>query len=175
LYSLLSVVRKTPYRVYLLIDEYDNFANEVMMGSGEINPSRYKALLSAESLLKTLFKAVKSASGGHGLERVFITGVSPVLMHDITSAYNVAKNIYLEPEFNDLCGFRESELLDVLNKIVKECEFSPERAQEALTLMKTFYNGYRFNETVKELIYNPTYSIFGVFSEKLQISALNVG
>jgi len=172
--SLLSAVRQTPYRLYLLIDEYDNFANEAMMGAGEINPSRYKALLSAESSLKTLFKAVKSAGSGGGLERVFITGVSPVLMHDITSAYNVAKNIYLESEFNDLCGFRESELLLALNQIAKECDLPPEMAQEALIIMKTFYNGYCFSETADELIYNPTLVLYFLesFQKKCQFPRL---
>ncbi|TGN99879.1 ATPase AAA, partial [Candidatus Thiomargarita nelsonii] len=103
--SALTAIKQSPYRLYLLIDEYDNFANEVLMGRGEISPSRYKTLLSSEGTLKTFFRTVKSASSGRGLERVFITGVSPVLMTDITSAYNVAEDIYLEPEFNDLCGF----------------------------------------------------------------------
>ncbi|OAD20226.1 hypothetical protein THIOM_004089 [Candidatus Thiomargarita nelsonii] len=65
--SALTAIKQTPYRLYLLIDEYDNFANEVMMGRGKISPSRYKALLSAEGSLKTFFRAVKSASSGRGL------------------------------------------------------------------------------------------------------------
>jgi hypothetical protein len=158
--SVLAAISQTPYRLYLLIDEYDNFANELMMGRGEINPARYKALLSAESSLKTLFRAVKSASSGGGLERVFITGVSPVLMSDITSAYNVAENIYMEPAFNELCGFRESELKSVLNQIVEECELSSQKGQEALSLMQTFYNAYCFSERANELVYNPTLALY---------------
>ncbi len=154
--STLIAIRQTPYKLYLLIDEYDNFANEVMMGRGEINPERYKALLSAETSLKTFFKTVKSAASGRGLERVFITGVSPVLMSDITSSYNVAEDIYLEPDFNDLCGFKESEIQTVLNQIVEE----PQKKQDALNMMKTFYNGYCFNETVQEFIYNPTLVLY---------------
>ncbi|MCK5521818.1 MAG: AAA family ATPase, partial [Thiomargarita sp.] len=164
--SLLSAVRQTPYRLYLLIDEYDNFANEVMMGRGEINPKRYKALLSADSSLKTFFRAVKSASSGRGLERVFITGVSPVLMSDITSAYNVAEDIYLEPDFNHLCGFKESELASVVTQIVAECSLAPEKGQAALNLMQTFYNGYCFSESVNELVYNPTLALY--FLKKFQ-------
>jgi len=158
--SLLTAVRLSHYRLYLLIDEYDNFANEVLMGRGEISPSRYKTLLSAEGSLKAIFKAVKSASSGRGLERVFITGVSPVLMSDITSAYNVAEDIYFEPEFNDLCGFRESELRAVLTKIVEECKLEPQKGQDALTLMQQFYDGYCFSEQVNELIYNPTLALY---------------
>ncbi|HIE02661.1 MAG TPA: AAA family ATPase, partial [Thiotrichaceae bacterium] len=158
--SLLSAVRKTPYKLYLLIDEYDNFANEVLMGHGKISPSRYKSLLSAEGSLKTIFKAVKSASGGQGLERVFLTGVSPVLMSDITSAYNVAKNIYLRHEFNDLCGFKENEIKDILTKIVKACGLTTAKLNQALRLMQTFYDGYCFSDQISQEIYNPTLALY---------------
>ncbi|MCK5522440.1 MAG: AAA family ATPase, partial [Thiomargarita sp.] len=158
--SVLAAISQTPYRLYLLIDEYDNFANEVMMGKGEINPKRYKALLSADSSLKTFFRAVKSASSGRGLERVFITGVSPVLMSDITSAYNVAKNIYLEPEFNDLCGFKESEIKTALTQIVKKCGFEEDKIKPTLSLIRAFYDGYCFSEFSSQEIYNPTLALY---------------
>ncbi len=158
--SLLRAVRTTPYKLYIFIDEYDTNANEVMMGGNQISNSRYDALTSAESSLKTLFKAVKSASSGQGLERVFITGVSPVLMTDITSSYNVAKDIYLRSEFNDLCGFRESELASIVNNIAKECDLTSTKAEQALTLMKDFYDGYCFNYRKTEDIYNPTLALY---------------
>ncbi|MDM8562194.1 AAA family ATPase, partial [Candidatus Marithioploca araucensis] len=158
--SALIAVQSTEYKLYLLIDEYDNFANEMMMGRGEINPKRYKALLSAESSLKTFFRAVKSASSGRGLERVFITGVSQILMSDITSAYNVAKNIYLEPEFNELCGFKESEIKTALTQIVKECGFEEDKIKPALSLMRAFYDGYCFSEFGSQEIYNPTLALY---------------
>jgi hypothetical protein len=158
--SLLSAVLLSHHRFYLLIDEYDNFANEVLMGRAEISPNRYKALLSAESSLKALFKTVKSGSSGRGLERVFITGVSPVLMADITSAYNVAKNIYLSPKMNDLCGFQESEVSDILRQIVQECGLPAETFTEALRLMQTFYDGYCFSDMTAKTIYNPTLALY---------------
>jgi hypothetical protein len=164
--SLLSAVRQTPYRLYLLIDEYDSFANDLMMGRGETNLERYKALLSTEGSLKALFRTVKAASSGRGLERVFITGVSPVLMSDITSAYNVAKNIYFEPEFNDLCGFEELEIKAVLTQIGKECEFDKDKISQALNLIRAFYNSYCFSEFSTQQIYNPTLALY--FFESFQ-------
>jgi len=158
--SALIAVQSSDYQLYLLIDEYDNFANELMMGRGKIDPARYKALLSAESSLKTFFRTIKSASSGRGLERVFITGVSPVLMNDITSAYNVATNIYFEPEFNDLCGFQALEIKTVLTQIVKECGFEKEKMTQALNLIQAFYNGYCFNESSAQNIYNPTLALY---------------
>lgn len=158
--SLLNAVLQTPYRLYLLIDEYDNFANELMMGAAAQDHSRYQTLLSGEGALKALFKAVKSAGGGGGLERVFITGVSPVMLTDLTSSYNVAKNIYLEPEFNDLCGFVEAELQSVLERVVTACQLPTNTIAEALATMRTFYNGYCFNTMTTQWIYNPTLSLY---------------
>ncbi len=152
--SALTVVSQTPHKLYLLIDEYDNFANEVLMAKRE----QYEALLYGEGLLKTVFKAVKAGAGGQGLDRVFITGVSPVVLSDMTSGYNVAKNIYLEPELNDLCGFTEPEIAAVLTRLASDgADWSH---AEALDTMRTFYNGYRFSEDADARIYNPTLSLY---------------
>jgi len=70
--SLLTSVSQTPHKLYLLIDEYDNFANELMM-SREVSRERYKTLVYGEGCLKALFKAVKLAAKGYGLDRAFIT------------------------------------------------------------------------------------------------------
>ena len=157
--SLASASRMTPYPVYLLIDEYDNFANTVMMGV-QSSEGRYKALVHEEGPLRTFFKAVKASTSSSMFDRVFITGVSPVLMSDITSGYNIAENIYFEPEFNDLCGFKQNEIEYVLKKIVDKCGFEKEKIKEAVSLMRTYYNGYTFFYTADEQIYNPTLSLY---------------
>jgi len=157
--SLVSSVRMTPYPAYLLIDEYDNFANTIMMGLHS-EEDRYKAIVHDEGPLKTFFKAVKSATSGAMFDRVFITGVSPVVMSDITSGYNIAENIYFEPEFNDLCGFRQEEIEAVLKEIVDQCEFEKKKIQEAVHLMTVYYNGYNFSHAIDEYVYNPTLCLY---------------
>jgi hypothetical protein len=142
--SVLAAVSQTPRRLYLLIDEYDNFANEVL-ASRDRGEDRYQDLVAGEGVIKTVFKAVKAAAEGRGLDRVFITGVSPVVMADITSGYNVVKDISLEPTLADLCGFHESEILAILQQIVADCGLPAERIDEALAMMRTFYNGYNFS------------------------------
>ncbi|MDQ6979408.1 MAG: AAA family ATPase, partial [Mariprofundaceae bacterium] len=79
--SLVTAVDDASLKLYLLIDEYDNFANDVMMGDSD---THYETLLHGEGVVRTVFKAVKGAASGMGLERVFITGVSPIAMSDIT-------------------------------------------------------------------------------------------
>lgn len=156
--SVLSAVSQTPHKLYLLVDEYDNFANEVLMADRDGSRDRYQALLYGEVLLKTVFKAVKAAAGGMGLDRVFITGVSPIVLSGMTSGYNVGENIYLLPQFNDLCGFTEAEVGMVLAQLATEGgDWSP---TEALATMRTFYNGYRFSEDATESLYNPTLSLY---------------
>ncbi|MDQ1301287.1 MAG: hypothetical protein QG637_1208 [Chloroflexota bacterium] len=159
--SALTAMRQTPYKLYLLIDEYDNFANELAMGGQLTGKQRYDALLRGEGALKTLFKAVKGAASGFGLDRVFITGVSPVVLSDLTSGYNVSEMITLQPEFNDLCGFHEAEIAVTLRQIAAACGWADAQAAEALEMVRTFYNGYRFTTaTAAERIYNPTLALY---------------
>lgn len=160
LQSALTAIQRTPYKLYLLIDEYDSFANRILMRPGVQHQGRYQDLVTGEGLLKTVFSAVKAASAGRGLDKVFLTGVSPLLMSDVTSGYNVAKSIYLEPEFHDLCGFTETEVLTVLQEIVQTCQLPKEKVTEALDFMRTLYNGYGFTRQPPHLIYNPTLSLY---------------
>ena len=163
--SLFIAVKRTPYKLYLLIDEYDNFANEVMMAGLSASKKPYEDLIYEEGALKAIFKMVKYGTKG-AIDRIFITGVSPVVMSDISSGFNIAKNIYLLPKFNDLCGFLEAEILAVLQEISKQCGFSTKQVKEVLAMMRSFYNGYSFAYEKEPLIYNPTNSIY--FLEYLQ-------
>ena len=156
--SALLAINSSVHKIYLLIDEYDNFANEILTSRN----TEYKALLHGEGLLKTVFKAVKAAASGQGLDRVFITGVSPVVLSDMTSGYNVATSIYLEPKFNELCGFTEIEL----NEILHNLSLDSEQKSHALNLMRTFYNGYRFSSKSEISVYNPTLTLY--FLKQLQ-------
>ncbi|MFH0997077.1 MAG: AAA family ATPase [Pseudomonadota bacterium] len=165
--SMLDAVRQTPYPIYLLIDEYDNFANEVMVDVLDDHKT-YEALVYEKGPLKTLFKVVKSLSVGNGFARTFITGVSPVMLSDITSGYNIAKNIYLNSVFNTLCGFEESEVQTALSDIAQTCELDQSQAIDALNMMRTWYNGYQFSANAKQPVYNPTLALY--FLEAFQQS-----
>ncbi|QEP45167.1 AAA family ATPase [Ectothiorhodospiraceae bacterium BW-2] len=157
--QLLSVAKRFNFPLYLLIDEYDNFANEVLT-SREQGRQRYNELVESEGVIKTVFKAVKAATDGLGLERVFITGVSPVVMSDITSGYNVAENISHWPEFHALCGLTAEELQPVCHQIAQHCQLPESAADEALAMMRNFYNGYRFCREEEQRLYNPTLTLY---------------
>ncbi|MDM8515000.1 AAA family ATPase [Desulfobacterales bacterium HSG16] len=157
--SLVSVSRKSGYPIYLLIDEYDNFANEVMMGSHD-KKAVYKALVFEEGPLKTFFKTIKSFTDGSGIDRIFITGVSPVVMSDITSGYNIGDDIFLDPDFNDLCGFTEKEIGNIMAELADECGLAQIDVQNAVDLMRTYYNGYLFSPDARMTVFNPTLAIY---------------
>ncbi|QEP42689.1 hypothetical protein D5085_05810 [Ectothiorhodospiraceae bacterium BW-2] len=156
---LLAAIRPLNTPLYLLIDEYDNFANEVLTRRDKGRES-YHELVESEGVIKTVFKAVKAATDGLGLERVFITGVSPVVMSDITSGYNVAKNISQRPRFARLCGFTGEEVMQLNQQIALECELPEGAAEEAMSLMQNFYNGYRFSGADTTRLYNPTLCLY---------------
>ncbi|MDM8538152.1 AAA family ATPase [Desulfobacterales bacterium HSG17] len=158
--ALISIIQMTDHNIYLLIDEYDNFANQVMMGVRREKHELYGALVYEEGPLRTLFKAVKSSASESIFDRIFITGVSPVVMSDITSGYNIAENIYLRYQFNDICGFTDNEIEEALKSIAEECDLSKDSIIEAAGLMRTYYNGYKFAVDAESFVYNPTLSTY---------------
>ncbi len=158
--SLMAVARKSGHKVYLLIDEYDNFANQVMMGVQQDKQKRYEALVFEEGPLRTLFKAVKSSTSDSLFDRIFITGVSPVVMSDITSGYNIAKNIYLNPVYNDLCGFRPEEVASATGAVIDACNLPEIEKMNAISMIQTWYNGYKFAPDAAETVYNPTLALY---------------
>ncbi len=153
---LLAAIRKTPYKLYLLVDEYDNFVNEVMVQDIDT----YHALFDAGGPFKELMKSVKEATEGQGLERVFITGVSPVALNDLTSGFNTAEDMSLEPALAGLCGFYEEELRDLLRPIAEERQLPPGEVDALVGMMRVWYNGYRFSEDADDVVYNPTNALF---------------
>ena len=89
--------------LYLLIDEYDNFANTVLAHRGR---GACESFTHGGGFYRNFFAALKAGTGaeGGGLERLFITGVSPITMDDVTSGFNIGANVTLEPELNGMLG-----------------------------------------------------------------------
>ena len=158
--SLANAVQNSGHSLYVMVDEYDNFANEVLVHDLG-NSQRYHDLLESEGIIKTLFKIIKAGASEGKIARVFITGVSPLVLSDMTSGYNVATSIYLEPRFNTLCGITHVELATVVEQVLRACGQGAEQQASVLETMKQFYNGYRFCEQPDSaLLYNPTLAFY---------------
>jgi hypothetical protein len=161
--SLLGAIKNNETSIFLLIDEYDNFANELMLNKTISNTNEndpYTLFVKKDGPLKTLFKALKSGTNRDGFDKTFITGVSPVVMSDITSGYNIAKNRYLDIRFHRLCGFTSEEVQQCIKEIVSECDLAKDMADKTYEMMKTYYNGYRFCDEANEYLYNPTLCLY---------------
>jgi len=161
--SLMTAIDVSGHKLYLFIDEYDNFANEVMMGTQGSNQQRYLDLVKGEGIFKTFFKNVKSFASGDGLDKVFVTGVSPIVLNDVTSGSNTFQDLTWDMRLNELCGFTEAEVRGMVEAVIEECGLPHAKIDEVVEQMRSFYDGSLFvsdsyNRPLEEMakIYNPT-------------------
>ena len=138
--------------LYVIIDEYDNFANTVLAYHGA---EAYHSFTHGGGFYRNFFATLKSGAGrsGGGLERLFITGVSPITLDDVTSGFNIGKNISLHPDFNEMVGFTEAEVRRLVETYRDLGVFNQEVAT-AMGTMGQWYNGYRFARTADTDLYN---------------------
>ena len=138
--------------LYMLIDEYDNFANTILAHHGE---EAYHSFTHGGGFYRNFFATVKAGTetSGGGLERLFITGVSPITLDDVTSGFNIGRNLSLDPRFNEMLGFTEAEVRGLL-EMYRDCGAFDQDVDEALDLMRDWYDGYRFAERSETTVYN---------------------
>ena len=150
--ALFREVRRRGARLFILIDEYDNFANTILAHHGA---DAYQELTHGSGFYRNFFAALKGGAGrsGGGLERLFITGVSPVTLDDVTSGFNIGKNISLRPEFNAVVGFTEDEVRGLLDTYQRAGVLDID-TDTALDVMREWYDGYRFAKNADETVYN---------------------
>ena len=130
----------TSLKLYVLIDEYDNFTNTILAESG-LNV--YNELCHGDGFVKQFFTVLKTATSDieSPVTRLFITGVSPVTMDDVTSGFNIGTNISLMPQYADLTGFRHDDLRAISDYYGERCGFDADRLYETA---RTWYDNYRF-------------------------------
>ena len=138
--------------LYVLIDEYDNFANTVLAHHGA---EAYESFTHGGGFYRNFFATLKSgtARSGGGIDRLFITGVSPVTMDDVTSGFNIGTNINLHPDFNEMVGFTEAEVRRLV-ETYRDCGVFDQDVDTAMGIMGQWYNGYRFAKTAETDLYN---------------------
>ena len=129
-------------KIYLFIDEYDNFTNMIL--AHEEHLVRYCNQTHGEGYLRQFFNTIKGAAG-NTLGRVFVTGVSPVTMDDLTSGFNIGTNYSLSPDFNEMTGFIEEEVRKMLDYYGSILPFN-HTTDELIKVMKPWYDNYCFAE-----------------------------
>ena len=137
--------------LYVLIDEYDNFANTILAYRGA---EAYHSFTHGGGFYRNFFATLKAGAGhGGGVERLFITGVSPITMDDVTSGFNIGANISLHRKFNEILGFTAVEVRGILETYRDHGVFDQD-VDEAMAVMGEWYNGYRFATAAGNDLYN---------------------
>ncbi|TGO02487.1 hypothetical protein PN36_24255 [Candidatus Thiomargarita nelsonii] len=134
-------------KLYVLIDEYDNFTNTILSTAGQ---GHYHNLTHGAGFFRFFFSVLKGAVDevDVGISRMFITGVSPVTMDDVTSGFNIGRNISLLPSFNEVLGLREQNVIEML-EYYRDNGCTLPNLNETLALMKVWYGNYRFSKSVE--------------------------
>ena len=131
------------YPLYLIIDEYDNFTNTVLNEQGE---DVYWAITHAEGFYRDIFKKFKGS-----FERIFITGVSPVTLDDVTSGFNIGWHISTKAEFNQMLGFSTEDVREMFAYYQQAGQIPADRDIDAIiSEMKPWYDNYCFSKDALE-------------------------
>ena len=134
-------------KIYILIDEYDHFANELV----SFNYRYFATSVSQNGFVRKFYESIKLATRDGIVERLFVTGVSPLTLDSMTSGFNISTNITLWEDFHEMMGFVEPEVEGILKGIgVKESKL-----KSVLNNLRAWYDGYLFNLNAENHIYNP--------------------
>lgn len=138
-------------RVYVIIDEYDQFANEVLAS----DKSQFRLMTSQAGFLKAFYAALKSETGNGVVSRIFITGVTAVTLDSVTSGFNIQTNISEDARFCEAAGFTESELRTLMQQALDK-RLTCEQIEAVMAQLKDYYNGYHFSPRSHTSVYNPS-------------------
>ena len=143
--------QKPEDKIYVIIDEYDHFANELL----GFYPENFKNLVSKNGRVRKWYEVLKEGTETV-VDRIFITGVAPITLDSLTSGFNIGTDITQDVRFNDMMGFTEKELIGILNNQ----EIPIDEQKKILPIMKENYDGYKFNIEAENQIYNSTMCLY---------------
>ncbi len=153
--ALLGLISSTSHKIYLLIDEYDHFANRLLAGGAS---DTYKSVIN-DGFVRTFYATLKAGAGLGTVARMFITGVTPLMLDDLSSGFNISSNASMDPALNTLAGFTRSDVHRALDEFLAA---RPTIAQlpelgdrnRLLDTLEQHYDGYRFSERAAERVFN---------------------
>ena len=154
--ALMSIVRPLGHKLYILIDEYDTFANALLAAGHE---DLYSAITDSTGLVRTFYRTIKAGTASGAVERLFVTGVSPLLLDDLMSGFNIVTHISRLPEFNVLAGFTRADVERAVDELLRARPHLATVAgvgdrESLLSVLEQYYNGYRFSDGATERVFN---------------------
>ncbi len=158
--SLKEEIQNTEYKIYVLIDEYDHYANKL---ASEGRESFVKNIVSQTGFVREFYEQMKIGSGEGIFERFYITGVSPIMLDELASGFNILSDMTVDSRFNEMIGFTLEEVRWVLDKVPEERYISKTK-EEVIRDMIRYYNGYCFSKESKTRLFNSNMVLY--FLEK---------
>ena len=144
-------IQKSNQKIYVIIDEYDHFANELL----GFNTNQFKNLVSKNGKVRKWYEILKKGTESV-VDRIFITGVAPITLDSLTSGFNISSDKTQDERFNEMMGFTEKEL----KELMEYQDIGKEKQEELLPIMRENYDGYRFSMHGKEKIYNSNMCLY---------------
>jgi len=133
-------------KAFIIIDEYDHFANDLIAQGTNLSTEQYKQLIWANGVVRDFYETLKDGTKKI-IDTIFITGITPIMLDDVTSGFNISNNLSLKEKYSEILGFTE-----------KEVEFVRQEAGIDKSMIKVdvefLYNGYKFNPDAKNKLYN---------------------
>ena len=151
-------------KIYVIIDEYDHFANELLGFKTE----EFKNLVAKNGKIRKWYEILKEGTETV-VDRIFITGVAPVTLDSTTSGFNIASDITKNIIFNDMLGFSKEDVI----YLMKELEIPEETQKELLPVIETNYDGYVFSTMIRDNIenyklYNSNMTLYFLYMYQVQ-------
>jgi hypothetical protein len=143
--KILKYFQSTDKQLYILIDEYDNFVTKLLIDDME----KYKNIVTSKSAIYKEFFSMLKVGTTMSIDKIFITGVSPLALYDVTSGSNIGKNISLNEKYNDLVGVTKKELLEMIDYYNLH-----DKKERIIEICNKWYNSYVFSEEIDYTIYN---------------------
>ena len=153
LYNLFNAfaLQKPEEKIYVIIDEYDHFANELL----GFHTDHFKNLVSKNGKVRKWYEILKEGTESV-VDRIFITGVAPITLDSLTSGFNISADKTQNDKFNEMMGFTEKEL----KELMQEQGIEQKDQEVLLPIMKENYDGYKFSLYGKEKMYNSNMCLY---------------
>jgi len=142
----LGIIHGLESKAYIIIDEYDHFANDIITIGTNLSSKQYKELIWANGVVRDFYETLKDHTE-RTIDTIFITGITPIMLDDVTSGFNISKNLSNDLRYCEILGFTEDEV----EFLIDECGIDREKM---IVDRKFFYNGYLFHEEAKNKLCN---------------------
>ncbi|MCX6579957.1 MAG: AAA family ATPase [Candidatus Aminicenantes bacterium] len=156
--TLLDYCKEQEQKLYVIIDEYDNFANTILSEAGE---QAFEDITHGSGFLRAFFNVLKAGTTDIDapISRLFITGVSPITMDDVTSGFNIGSNISLHSDLNEILGFTRTEV-ETMIEYYRQTGKIHHSTPELLEMMSQWYNHYRFSLYAPAEVFNTVHVLY---------------